>query len=98
MASELGKVSSKLKSVTSQKSSEILMSAAEEIHLQLQNVHSQIQTDMYVDTTAFHFWFPSSIAKLKENGTNPVPSINAAFPLSIFLHAQTTDTPSPSAI
>ncbi|KAF7804980.1 Meiosis-specific protein ASY3 [Senna tora] len=43
---ELGKVKSKLKSVTSQKSSEILISVAEEIHLQLQNVHFQIQTDM----------------------------------------------------
>ncbi|KAK7344328.1 hypothetical protein VNO77_13801 [Canavalia gladiata] len=46
LALELGKLKSKLNSMTSQKSSEILKSAAEEIHLQLQNVHSQIQTDM----------------------------------------------------
>ncbi|XP_028182935.1 meiosis-specific protein ASY3-like [Glycine soja] len=46
LALELGKLQSKLKSMTSQKSSEILKSVAEEIHLQLQNVHSQIQTDM----------------------------------------------------
>ncbi|RDX67746.1 Meiosis-specific protein ASY3, partial [Mucuna pruriens] len=46
LALELGKIQSKLKSMTSQKSSEILKSVAEEIHLQLQNVHSQIQTDM----------------------------------------------------
>ncbi|KAG4401508.1 hypothetical protein GLYMA_02G007100v4 [Glycine max] len=46
LALELGKLQSKLKSMTSQKSSEILKSVAEEIHLQLQNVHTQIQTDM----------------------------------------------------
>ncbi|XP_027367855.1 meiosis-specific protein ASY3 [Abrus precatorius] len=46
LALELGKVKSKLNSMTSKKSSEILKSVAEEIHLQLQNVHSQIQTDM----------------------------------------------------
>ncbi|KAK7278111.1 hypothetical protein RJT34_23136 [Clitoria ternatea] len=46
LALELGKVHSKLKSMTSQKSSEILKSAAEDMHLQLQNVHSQILTDM----------------------------------------------------
>ncbi|KAL2325704.1 hypothetical protein Fmac_024762 [Flemingia macrophylla] len=46
LALELGKLQSKIKSITSQKSSEILKSVAEEIHLQLQNVHSQIQTDM----------------------------------------------------
>ncbi|ESW17081.1 hypothetical protein PHAVU_007G208600 [Phaseolus vulgaris] len=46
LALELGKLQSKLKSMTSQKSSEILKSVAEEIHLQLQNVHFQIQTDM----------------------------------------------------
>ncbi|BAT95211.1 hypothetical protein VIGAN_08189000 [Vigna angularis var. angularis] len=46
LALELGKLQSKLKSMTSQKSSEILKSVADEIHLQLQNVHSQIQTDM----------------------------------------------------
>ncbi|KAE9618868.1 hypothetical protein Lalb_Chr02g0147201 [Lupinus albus] len=45
-ASELVKLKTKLKSMTSQKSSEILNSVAEEIHLQLQNVHSQIQTDI----------------------------------------------------
>ncbi|XP_019429185.1 PREDICTED: uncharacterized protein LOC109336807 isoform X2 [Lupinus angustifolius] len=45
-ASELVKLKTKLKSMTSQKSSEILKSVAEEIHLQLQNVHSQIQTDI----------------------------------------------------
>ncbi|KAK7269539.1 hypothetical protein RIF29_22270 [Crotalaria pallida] len=45
-ASELVKLKNKLKSMTSQKSSEILKSVAEEIHLQLQNVHSQIQTDI----------------------------------------------------
>nr|KYP57620.1 hypothetical protein KK1_003885 [Cajanus cajan] len=46
LALELGKLQSKIKSMTNQKSSEILKSVAEEIHLQLQNVHSQIQTDM----------------------------------------------------
>ncbi|TKY52397.1 hypothetical protein E2542_SST23919 [Spatholobus suberectus] len=46
LALELGKLQNKLKSMTSQKSSEILKSVAEEIHLQLQNVHSQIQSDM----------------------------------------------------
>ncbi|KAJ1425588.1 Myc-type, basic helix-loop-helix [Sesbania bispinosa] len=45
-ALELGKLKSKLKSMTSQKSSEILKSVAEHIHLQLQDVHSQIQTDI----------------------------------------------------
>lgn len=45
-ALELRKLKNKLKSVASKKSSEILMSAAEEIHLQLKNVHSQIQEDM----------------------------------------------------
>ncbi|KAF7818068.1 meiosis-specific protein ASY3 [Senna tora] len=43
---ELGKLKSKIKSVASKKSSEILMSVAEEIHLQLENVHSQIQEDI----------------------------------------------------
>ncbi|XP_057422765.1 meiosis-specific protein ASY3 [Lotus japonicus] len=45
-ALELGKLKSKLKLMTNQKSSEILKSVAEEIHLQLQDVHSQIQTDI----------------------------------------------------
>ncbi|CAL0300181.1 unnamed protein product [Lupinus luteus] len=45
-ASELVKLKTKLKSMTSQKSSEILKSVAEEIHVQLQNVHSQIETDI----------------------------------------------------
>ncbi|OIW13019.1 hypothetical protein TanjilG_15468 [Lupinus angustifolius] len=45
-ASELVKLKNKLKLMTSQKCSEVLKSVAEEIHLQLQNVHSQIQTDI----------------------------------------------------
>ncbi|KAK6941164.1 Meiosis-specific protein ASY3-like, coiled-coil, partial [Dillenia turbinata] len=42
----LGRVESKLKSVTSKKSSEILTSVAEGIQLQLQKVESQIQKDI----------------------------------------------------
>ncbi|XP_060961653.1 meiosis-specific protein ASY3-like [Cannabis sativa] len=45
-ALELQKLKSKIKSVTSKKSSEILMSVVEDIHLRLHNVESQIQTDM----------------------------------------------------
>ncbi|KAJ7977755.1 Asynaptic protein [Quillaja saponaria] len=44
--SELGKLKSKIQSVTNTKSSEILKSVAEEIQLQLQNVQSQIYKDM----------------------------------------------------
>ncbi|XP_056694136.1 uncharacterized protein [Spinacia oleracea] len=43
---ELEKVKTKMMSVTNKKCSEILVSAAEEIHSQLQNVESQIQTDL----------------------------------------------------
>ncbi|CAK8572646.1 unnamed protein product [Lathyrus sativus] len=46
IALELAKLKNKLKLTTSQKSSEILKSVAEDIHLQLQDVHSQIQTDL----------------------------------------------------
>ncbi|CAI8603626.1 unnamed protein product [Vicia faba] len=46
IALELAKLKNKLKLATSQKSSEILNSVAEDIHLQLQDVHSQIQTDL----------------------------------------------------
>ncbi|KAI9082506.1 hypothetical protein K1719_035375 [Acacia pycnantha] len=45
-ALELGKLKSKLKSVASKKSSEILISVAEDIKLQLKNVHSQIEEDI----------------------------------------------------
>ncbi|XP_028786471.1 meiosis-specific protein ASY3-like [Neltuma alba] len=45
-ALELGKLKSKLKSVASKKSSEILISVAEDIQLQLKNVHSQIEEDI----------------------------------------------------
>ncbi|XP_004495853.1 meiosis-specific protein ASY3 [Cicer arietinum] len=43
---ELAKLKNKLKLMTSQKSSEILKSVAEDIHFQLQDVHSEIQTDL----------------------------------------------------
>lgn len=43
---ELEKVKTKMMSVTNKKCSEILVSAAEEIHAQLQNVESRIQTDL----------------------------------------------------
>ncbi|XP_060676356.1 meiosis-specific protein ASY3 isoform X1 [Ziziphus jujuba] len=43
---QIEKLNSKMKLVTSKKTSEILMSAAENIHLQLQNVESQIQIDV----------------------------------------------------
>ncbi|KAA8549009.1 hypothetical protein F0562_000693 [Nyssa sinensis] len=42
----LERLKSKMMSVTSNKSAEILMSVAEGIHLQLQNAESQIQTDV----------------------------------------------------
>ncbi|MED6144522.1 hypothetical protein PIB30_016369 [Stylosanthes scabra] len=45
-AMELSKLKSKLRSMACHKSSEILKSVSEEIDLQLQNVHSHIQTDM----------------------------------------------------
>ncbi|CAJ2628948.1 unnamed protein product [Trifolium pratense] len=45
-ALELAKLKNKLKFMTSQKSSEILKSVAEDIHFQLQDVHSQIETDL----------------------------------------------------
>ncbi|MED6134262.1 hypothetical protein PIB30_035431 [Stylosanthes scabra] len=45
-AMELSKLKSKLRSMACHKSSEILQSVSEEIDLQLQNVHSHIQTDM----------------------------------------------------
>ncbi|XP_057965565.1 meiosis-specific protein ASY3 [Malania oleifera] len=45
-ALSLERVKSRIKSVASKKSSEILMSAAEGIYLQLQNVNSQIQKDV----------------------------------------------------
>ncbi|XP_008227768.1 PREDICTED: uncharacterized protein LOC103327247 [Prunus mume] len=45
-ALELEKLKTKLRSATNRKSSEILMSVAGEIHMQLQNVESQIQTDV----------------------------------------------------
>lgn len=38
----------KMKSETRKKASDILMSVSEEIHLLLQNIESQIQTDLYV--------------------------------------------------
>ncbi|XP_038902844.1 meiosis-specific protein ASY3 isoform X2 [Benincasa hispida] len=44
--SELEKLKSKISSISIEKSSEVLLSVAESIHLQLQNVESQIQTDM----------------------------------------------------
>ncbi|CAK9145293.1 unnamed protein product [Ilex paraguariensis] len=47
----LERVKSKMKSVTSQKSAEILMSVAEGIHLQLQNTESQIQTNLGILTS-----------------------------------------------
>lgn len=40
-----------MKSMTSKRSAEILTSVATEIHLQLQNAESQIQTDVYVFRT-----------------------------------------------
>ncbi|XLR43709.1 hypothetical protein HN51_027772 [Arachis hypogaea] len=43
---ELSKLKSKLRSMACHKSSEILKSVSEEIDLQLQNVHSHIQTEM----------------------------------------------------
>ncbi|KAM3358240.1 meiosis-specific protein ASY3 isoform X2 [Capsicum galapagoense] len=45
-AFSLEKIRSKLKSVTNQRSAEILTSAAEKIHMQLQNAEFQIQADM----------------------------------------------------
>ncbi|XP_015072111.1 meiosis-specific protein ASY3 [Solanum pennellii] len=45
-AFSLEKVRSKLKSVTNQRSAEILKSVAEKIHMQLQNAEFQIQADM----------------------------------------------------
>ncbi|XP_024018169.1 meiosis-specific protein ASY3 [Morus notabilis] len=45
-ALELEKLKSKIKLATSKKSSEILMSVGQDVHLKLQNVESQIQTDM----------------------------------------------------
>ncbi|XP_072058092.1 meiosis-specific protein ASY3-like [Arachis hypogaea] len=45
-AMELSKLKSKLRSMACHKSSEILKSVSEEIDLQLQNVHSHIQTEM----------------------------------------------------
>lgn len=45
-ALELAKLKNKLNLMTSQKSSEILKSVAEDIHFQLQDVHSQIETDL----------------------------------------------------
>ncbi|BBG98538.1 hypothetical protein Prudu_007963 [Prunus dulcis] len=45
-ALELEKLKTKLRSATNRKSSEILMSVAGEVHMQLQNVESQIQTDV----------------------------------------------------
>ena len=43
--SELEKMKNKISSISIEKSSEILLSVAESIHLQLQNVESQIQMD-----------------------------------------------------
>lgn len=42
----LEKLKTKMKTATTRKSSEILKSVAAEVHLQLQTVESQIQTDM----------------------------------------------------
>lgn len=44
----LKRVKSKMKSVANRRSAEILTSVATEMHLQLQNAESQIQTDLYV--------------------------------------------------
>ncbi|KAM2269598.1 hypothetical protein ACFX1S_047576 [Malus domestica] len=43
---ELEKLKAKMRSATNRKSSEILMSVAAEVHMQLQTVESQIQTDI----------------------------------------------------
>ncbi|KAI4301603.1 hypothetical protein L6164_034865 [Bauhinia variegata] len=45
-ALELGRLKNKLKSVTNQKTTEIFLCVVEETNAQLQNVHSQIQTDI----------------------------------------------------
>lgn len=44
----LERVKSKMKSVANKRSAEILATVATEMHLQLQNAESQIQTDVYV--------------------------------------------------
>lgn len=45
-ASELEKLRNKIKSASSKRSSEILKSAVADVHLQLQNAETQVQTDM----------------------------------------------------
>ncbi|KAM0960890.1 hypothetical protein ACFX2C_025872 [Malus domestica] len=45
-ALELVKLKTKMKSATNRKSSEILVSVASEVHMQLQTIESQIQTDI----------------------------------------------------
>ncbi|XP_054789839.1 meiosis-specific protein ASY3 [Prosopis cineraria] len=52
-ALELGKLKSKIKSVASRKSSEILTSVAEDMKLQLKNVHFQIEDDVEKHTNLF---------------------------------------------
>lgn len=47
----LEKIKNKVISLTNKKCSEILVSAAVEIQLQLQGVESQIQTDLWVFST-----------------------------------------------
>ena len=48
IALALERVKSKIKLVTSKKSTEVMMSVAEGISLQLQNAESHIQKDVYV--------------------------------------------------
>lgn len=58
----LEKIKNKMMSVTNRKCSEILVSAAKEIHSELRSVDSQIQTDLWVLSTCeidYHAFYVS---------------------------------------
>lgn len=89
IALALERVKRKIKSLTSKKSAEVLMSVAEGIHLQLQNAESHIQRDVYVfEVTVWEFKLPPPLLELGPLGGGVGLGFisHGGFPLSLARH------------
>ncbi|KAL0537154.1 hypothetical protein IC582_026124 [Cucumis melo] len=85
--SELEKLKSKILSISIEKSSKVLLSVAESIHLQLQNVQSQVQMDM-VKLLSFGKSRRKDLEKKFEEQQQQLKRINKKFKEEVNQHLQ----------